>query len=40
VAAVGHVREIPRLELVDVKGRLVSWKIADLEKSWRGGMTV
>ena len=40
VGALGQVRETPRLDLVDLKGKTISWKLADVEKAWRGGMKV
>ena len=40
VSALGQVRETPRLNLVDLKGKTISWKLADIEKAWRGGMRV
>lgn len=38
VAAVGQVREAPRLDVTGADGKPLSWSVKDLEKAWRGGI--
>jgi phosphoribosylformylglycinamidine synthase len=37
LAALGQVREAPRLQAVGLDGKTLSWSVSDLEKAWRGG---
>ena len=39
-AAVGQVREGAKLQVVDMKGKSVSWSLPAVEKAWTGGMKV
>jgi phosphoribosylformylglycinamidine synthase len=36
--ALGQVRETPRVEMTDLKGKSLHWSLAEIEKAWRGGM--